>query len=44
MQRTMRVRIKLSDFIDTKYEDEIIELISNVHTDLKSFILSHIFL
>jgi|TARA_B100001778_G_scaffold60308_1_gene46926 hypothetical protein len=42
MQRTMRVRIKLSDFIDTKYEDEILELISNVHTDLKSFILLHL--
>ncbi len=38
----MRVRMKLSDFIDTEYEDEIMELINNVHKDLQSFILLHL--
>tara|TARA_R100000995_G_C3463888_1_gene114600 strand:+ start:748 stop:1164 length:417 start_codon:yes stop_codon:yes gene_type:complete len=42
MQKTMRVRMKLSDFIDTEYEDEIMELINNVHKDLQSFILLHL--
>ena len=34
--------MKLSDFIDTEYEDEIMELINNVHKDLQSFILLHL--
>jgi len=42
MQRTMRVRIKLSDFIDTEYEDDVMNSISKVHSDLQSFILLHL--
>ena len=39
MQRTMRVRLKLSDFIDTEYETPVMEMINTIHNDLKSFIL-----
>ena len=42
MQRTMRVRIKLSDFIDTEYEDDVMNSISKVHSDLQSLILLHL--
>ena len=38
----MRVRIKLSDFIDTEYEDDVMNSISKVHSDLQSFILLHL--
>ena len=42
MQRTMRVRLKLSDFIDTEYEDGVMESISKVHSELQSLILLHL--
>ena len=42
MQRTIRVRIKLSDFIDTEYEDDVMNSISKVHSDLQSLILLHL--
>jgi len=42
MQRTMRVRLKLSDFIDTEYEDNVMNSISKVHSDLQSLILLHL--
>jgi hypothetical protein len=42
MQRTMRVRLKLSDFIDTEYETPVMEMINTIHNDLKSFILLHL--
>ncbi len=42
MQRTMRVRLKLSDFIDTEYEDGVMNSISKVHSDLQSLILLHL--
>ena len=42
MQRTMRVRIKLSDFIDTEYEDDVMNSISKVNSDLQSLILLHL--
>ena len=38
----MRVRIKLSDFIDTEYEDDVMNSISKVHSDLQSLILLHL--
>tara|TARA_R110000765_G_scaffold13861_1_gene41110 strand:+ start:36 stop:440 length:405 start_codon:yes stop_codon:yes gene_type:complete len=38
----MRVRIKLSDFIDTEYEDGVMNSITKVHTDLQSLILLHL--
>ena len=38
----MRVRIKLSDFIDTEYEDDVMNSISKVHSELQSFILLHL--
>jgi len=42
MQRTMRVRLKLSDFIDTEYEDDVMESISKVYSELQSLILLHL--
>jgi len=42
MQRTMRVRLKLSDFIDTDYEDDVMKSIIKVHSDLQSLILLHL--
>ena len=38
----MRVRLKLSDFIDTEYEDGVMNSISKVHSDLQSLILLHL--
>jgi|TARA_B100001094_G_scaffold174416_1_gene168644 hypothetical protein len=42
MQRTMRVRLKLSDFIDTEYEDDVMESITKVYSELQSLILLHL--
>ncbi len=42
MQRTMRVRLKLSDFIDTEYEDDVMESINKVYSELQSLILLHL--
>ena len=42
MQRTIRVRIKLTDFIDTEHESSVMEMINNIHVDLKAFILLHL--
>ena len=42
MQRTIRVRIKLSDFIDTDYESEVMEMINKTHNDLRVMILLHL--
>ena len=42
MQKTIRVRIKLSDFIDTEYESSVMEMINNIHVDLHAFILLHL--
>ena len=42
MQRTMRVRLKLSDFIDTEYEDDVMQSISKVYSELQSLILLHL--
>ena len=38
----MRVRLKLSDFIDTEYEDDVMESISKVYSELQSLILLHL--
>ena len=42
MQKTIRVRIKLTDFIDTEHESSVMEMINNIHVDLKAFILLHL--
>jgi len=42
MQRTMRVRLKLSDFIDNEYEDDVMESINKVYSELQSLILLHL--
>ena len=38
----MRVRLKLSDFIDTEYEDDVMESITKVYSELQSLILLHL--
>ena len=38
----MRVRLKLSDFIDTEYEDDVMESINKVYSELQSLILLHL--
>ena len=42
MQRTIRVRIKLSDFINTEHESSVMEMINTIHTDLSALILLHL--
>ena len=42
MQRTIRVRLKLSDFIDQEHETVVMEKISSIHEDLKVLVLLHL--
>ena len=45
MASTMCVRMKLSDFIDTDIESDVMEMMDKTHTDLKTtiFLLSKLY-